>query len=183
MSRASWFFHTPVQINLSSTINMQTKGSIKSLPCRGLLLSFYELMKLGVLAKWTLKWPLNQEVIFFILIVLSCPWDFFSELFNGKFFSPAFRIYLHFCQNTHQKAANLTFGLILPVTIIPGWFLGGQSRVMQILSIHSLTRSLQSSGKRGFHDGTDRHTDRRLTDIATLYIIKKCAAGHNCLRC
>ena len=56
MSRASWLFHISVQINVSSTINMDTKGSIKNLPCRGLLLSCYELMKLGVLAKWTLKW-------------------------------------------------------------------------------------------------------------------------------
>ena len=33
--------------------------------------------------------------------------NFFSKLFNGELFSPAFRIYLYFCQrNTHQKAAN-----------------------------------------------------------------------------
>ena len=40
-----------LQINVSSTINMQSKGSIKSLPFTGHLLPFYELMKLGVLAK------------------------------------------------------------------------------------------------------------------------------------
>ena len=33
-----------VQINVSSTVNMQRKGSIESLPCSGLLLTFYELM-------------------------------------------------------------------------------------------------------------------------------------------
>ena len=44
-------FHISVQLNVPSTIDMQTKGYIESLPCRGLLLSFYELMKLGVLAK------------------------------------------------------------------------------------------------------------------------------------
>ena len=55
--KASLFFHISVQINFSSTINMQRKGSMKSLPCSGLLLPFYELMKLGVLAKWTFKWP------------------------------------------------------------------------------------------------------------------------------
>ena len=76
VGRASWFFHIFVQINVSSTINMQTKGSIKSLQCRGLLLSFYELMNLGVLSKWTLKWLLNQKVIFLILILLSCPCEF-----------------------------------------------------------------------------------------------------------
>ena len=31
-----------------------------------------------------------------------------------------------FVQNTHQQAANLTLGLILPVAMIPAWFLGGQ---------------------------------------------------------
>ena len=40
-----------VQINFSSTNNIQRNGSIKSLPCSGLLLPLYELMKLGVLAK------------------------------------------------------------------------------------------------------------------------------------
>ena len=43
--------------NFSSTINMQRKSSIKSLPWRGLMLPFYESMKLGVLAKLTLKCP------------------------------------------------------------------------------------------------------------------------------
>ena len=37
---------------------------------------------------------------------------FCSELFNEDFFLPAFRIYLFFLSKTHQKAANLTFGLI-----------------------------------------------------------------------
>ena len=108
MNRASLFFHISVQINVSSTINMQTNGSIKSLPCRGILLSVYELMKLRVLTKWTLKWPLNQEVIFLILIVLSCPWEFsfFWAVKWGEFF--------------HQ--------LILPVALTPAWFLEGQSR-------------------------------------------------------
>ena len=55
--KASSFFHISVQINFSSTIKMQRYGSIKSLPCSGLLLPLYELMKLGVLAIWTLKWP------------------------------------------------------------------------------------------------------------------------------
>ena len=49
--KASWFSHISVQINISYTINMQRNGSIKSLPCSGLLLPLYELMKLGVLAK------------------------------------------------------------------------------------------------------------------------------------
>ena len=31
-----------------------------------------------------------------------------------------------FVKNTHHKAANFTFGLILPVAMIPEWFLGGK---------------------------------------------------------
>ena len=48
----------------------------------------------------------------------------FSELFNGEFFLPAFRIYLYFCQKlTHKKTANLVFHLILPVAKVPCLFL------------------------------------------------------------
>ena len=56
-SKLLGFFHISVQINFSTTINMQRNGSIKSLSCSGLLLQLYDFMKLGVLAKWTLKWP------------------------------------------------------------------------------------------------------------------------------
>ena len=49
--KAPWSFHISVQINFFTTINMQRNGSIKSLPCSGLLLPLYELMKLGVLEK------------------------------------------------------------------------------------------------------------------------------------
>ena len=41
------------------------------------------------------------------------------------------------------------------------------SRFMPILAIRSSTKSLQSTGKRVFHDGTDRHTD----DSKTLPLI------------
>ena len=33
---------------------------------------------------------------------------------------------LTFVKDTHQKAANFTFCLILPVRMVPWWFLGGQ---------------------------------------------------------
>ena len=49
-SELACLFHISVQINVSSTIHMQRKGSRKSLPCSGLLLSFYALMKFGVIA-------------------------------------------------------------------------------------------------------------------------------------
>ena len=42
-----------------------------------------------------------------------------------------------------------------------------KSRGVQKLVIHSLTRSLQSTGKWGFQTWTDRQTDRQVTDIAT----------------
>ena len=48
----------------------------------------------------------------------------FSKLFNGQLISPAFRIYLSFCQKTHQKAANVTFCQISPVGMVPWCFLG-----------------------------------------------------------
>ena len=41
------------------------------------------------------------------------------------------------------------------------------SRGMPILAIHSMTRSLQSTRKRGFQTWTDKKTDREVTDIAT----------------
>ena len=51
------FLVCPVEINVSFTIIMQRKGSVKSLPCNGVLLPFYELMKLRVFEKQTFKWP------------------------------------------------------------------------------------------------------------------------------
>ena len=46
---------------------MQRKGSIKKRwPFKGLLLPFYELRQLGVLAKCTFEWPKHQENIYFI---------------------------------------------------------------------------------------------------------------------
>ena len=51
------FFYITVQIIFSPTINMQLKGSIKSLPLRGLLLAFYELMKSRDLETPTFKLP------------------------------------------------------------------------------------------------------------------------------
>ena len=44
----------------------------------------------------------------------------------GAFIIKIAEILLIFVKNTHQKAANLTFCLILPVAMIPAWFLGGQ---------------------------------------------------------
>ena len=42
---------------------------------------------------------------------------FFHQLLGSTFV---------FVKNTHQKAENLMFGLILPVELTPGQFLGGQ---------------------------------------------------------
>ena len=52
---------------------------------------------------------------------------FFSELFNGEFFCQLSGSTFIVVKNTHQKAANLMFGLILPVAKVPWLFLGGQS--------------------------------------------------------
>ena len=102
MIKSSWFLHIFVQIKFSSAINMQRKGCIKSFPCSGLLLPFYELMK------------------------LSLGNFLFTGLFYGELITPAFTIYLYFCQKHTQKAANLTFCLILPAAKVPWWFFGVQ---------------------------------------------------------
>ena len=95
---------TQVLLNtLSFTINMRQKGFIKSLPCRGLVLPFYELMKLGVLAKWKLKLPKNQNRYIFDLDHVRYFLGIFFILFNGELITPAFRIDLHFCPKTTPK--------------------------------------------------------------------------------
>ena len=58
------FLHFTVQIYFPFITNMQWKGSIKSLPCWGLLLPFYELMKLGVLAiQWIPMDPKGSQMV------------------------------------------------------------------------------------------------------------------------
>ena len=49
----------------------------------------------------------------YILNLDRVKWSF-SELFNGEFFLPAFRM-LFYVKNTYQKATNLMFRLILPM--------------------------------------------------------------------
>ena len=55
-----------------------------------------------------------------ILFFLSCLIESIFHQLSGSTFI--------FVKNTHQKAANLMFGLILPVALIPAWFLGVQSK-------------------------------------------------------
>ena len=51
-------------------------------------------------------------------LVLSCLMEgFFCQQLSGSTFI--------FVKNTHQKAANLMLGLILHMTLIPVWLLGG----------------------------------------------------------
>ena len=52
---------------------------------------------------------------------------------------------------------------------------------MPILGIHSLIKSLQSTGKRGFCNGTDRHTDTRITDNATDFAQKSDDSVKRCV--
>ena len=63
---------------------------------------------------------------------------FFLSCLMERFFLPAFRIYLFFVvKNTHQKAANLMFCLILPVAKGPWLFLEVQfiSRINMDMSV------------------------------------------------
>ena len=45
----------------------------------------------------------------------------------GRFFHQLSGCTFIFVKKTHKKAVNLMFGLILPVALIPAWFLEGQS--------------------------------------------------------
>ena len=74
---------------------MQTKGSIKSLPCRSLLLSFYEFMKLGVL-EMNIEMALKSRsyildldcgrLSFGIFFFLSCLMERLSYQLSGSTF-------------------------------------------------------------------------------------------------
>ena len=114
---------------------MQTKGSLKCLPCRGLLLSFYELLKLGVLAKWNIEKALKsrRHILDRDCLKLSLGISFFLSCLMESFFTRFQDLPLLLSKHTHQKAANLTFRLILPVAKVPWWFLG-----MQYTSLNSI---------------------------------------------
>ena len=59
-------------------------------------------------------------------VKLSFGFVFFLSLLMEIFFHQLSGSTFIFVKNTHQKAANLMFGLILPVALTPAWFLGGQ---------------------------------------------------------
>ena len=104
VSRTNCFFfkYISVQINVSATINMQTKGSIKSLPCRGLLLLFYEV---GGNCKMNIEMALKSRSYNLDLnrVKLSSG-IFFSERFNGDFFITIIQdLYFFCCQKDTPK--------------------------------------------------------------------------------
>ena len=66
-------------------------GSIKSLPCRGLLLLFYELM------------ALKSRSYIFDLDHVNMSLGIFFNLLNGDLITPAFRICLHLLSKTLTK--------------------------------------------------------------------------------
>ena len=96
---------------------MQIKGCIKILPCKGLLLSFYELMNIEMVLKsrsYILdldRVKLSLGIFFFLNCLME---SFFYQLSGSTFI---------FVKNTHQKAANLMFRQILPVAKVPWLFL------------------------------------------------------------
>ena len=59
-------------------------------------------------------------------VKLSLGISFFLSCFMESFFYQLSGSTFYICQNTHQKAANLMFGLILPVALTPWLFLEGQ---------------------------------------------------------
>jgi hypothetical protein len=73
-----------------------------------------------------LKW--RSYILELDRVKLSLQIFFFLSCLMGNFFHQLSGSTFIFVKNTHQKAANLTFDLILPVALIPAWFLEGQSR-------------------------------------------------------
>ena len=59
-------------------------------------------------------------------VKLSLGIFFFLSCFMAGFFYQLLGSTIIFVKNTHQKAATLLFGLILPVALTPAWFLGRQ---------------------------------------------------------
>ena len=127
VSTASWFFDISVQKNFSSTINMHTNGYIKSLPCPVVILWNNEVRgtcKMNIeralkLRSYILdidRGKLSLGIFFFLSCLMLI---FFHQLSRSIFIS---------VKNPHQKAANLMFCLILPVSKVPWWFLGVQCR-------------------------------------------------------
>ena len=66
------------------------------------------------------------KLSFGILFFLSCLMESFFHQLSGSTLS--------FVKNTHQKAANIMFGLILPVALTPACFLEGQSKPMNFMT-------------------------------------------------
>ena len=124
MIKASWFFHISFQIIFSSTINIQRNGSIKSLPCSGLLLALYELMKWGGTCKMNIEMALKSRSYIFDLdhVKLSLGILFFlSRLIENIVYQLLGSTFI-FVKNTHQKASNLMCCLISPVAKSAAWF-------------------------------------------------------------
>ena len=115
-------FHISLQINVSSTNNMQRNGSIKSLPCNGLLLPLYEM---------DLK--SRSYIIDLDQVKLSWGLFFFLSCLIETFFHQLSGSTLIFVKNTHQKATNLMFCLISPVAKTLAWFLEGQYIVFKLM--------------------------------------------------
>ena len=102
-------YHCPNKFLLHHTYAM--KGPYKMFALQGSFVAILLTNEAVVLVRQTFRLPWNQEVTFFIS--WSCEvvsWNYlYSELFNGELSTPAFRLYLHICQQqkqTHQKAAH-----------------------------------------------------------------------------
>ena len=74
----------------------------------------------------------RSYILYLDRVKLSLGIFFWSQLFNEEFFSSAFRTYILFVKNTHQKADNLMFRLILPVAKDPWLFLEVQYKQFNI---------------------------------------------------
>ena len=76
-----------------------------------------------------------------------------------------------FVNKTHQKAANLMFGLILPVALTPAWFLGGH---------YKLNLGILIQYKKRYNSETIYFYERRNQEIpATDYLVSAAVQYHN----
>ena len=111
-------FHISVQINVSSTINMQTKGSIKISPCRGILLSVYELPLSTCKINIEMSLKSKSYILALDRVKLSLGIFFFLSCLLESFFFTCFQDLPFFVSKTHTTQF---------------WVFGGGSSVFMII--------------------------------------------------
>ena len=101
------FFHISVQINVSSTINMQKKGFYKEFALQRSFVVILWINEVGGTCKMNIEMALKSSRYILDLDRVKLSLEiYFSELFNGEFFLLAFRICLYCCQKHTPKSCK-----------------------------------------------------------------------------